>query len=104
MRLATGLDDTINTRRPPITGGRLVSRPPVVAPPSLGYDPTGIRYGPLAQPAEHRTFNPGVVGSIPTRPTLFGIARRWALASRSGAHSPVDLSKAEVTKGASIGS
>ncbi len=25
--------------------------------------------GPLAQLAEHRTFNPGVVGSIPTRPT-----------------------------------
>ena len=28
--------------------------------------------GPLAQLAEHRTFNPGVVGSIPTRPTTFG--------------------------------
>ena len=27
--------------------------------------------GPLAQLAEHRTFNPGVVGSIPTRPTNF---------------------------------
>lgn len=27
------------------------------------------RSGPLAQLVEHRTFNPGVVGSIPTRPT-----------------------------------
>ena len=27
------------------------------------------RNGPLAQSAEHRTFNPGVVGSTPTRPT-----------------------------------
>ena len=25
--------------------------------------------GPLAQLVEHRTFNPGVVGSTPTRPT-----------------------------------
>ena len=69
MRLATGPDDTINPRDPPITGGRPVRGHQWPAPPSLGYDPTGIRHGPLAQPAEHRTFNPGVVGSIPTRPT-----------------------------------
>ena len=31
--------------------------------------PSGMLHGPLAQLAEHRTFNPGVVGSIPTRPT-----------------------------------
>ena len=30
-----------------------------------------LYYGPLAQLAERRTFNPGVVGSSPTRPTLF---------------------------------
>ena len=30
----------------------------------------GPLQGPLAQLAEHRTFNPGVVGSIPTRPTF----------------------------------
>ena len=29
-----------------------------------------VHIGPLAQLAEHRTFNPGVVGSIPTRPTM----------------------------------
>ena len=27
--------------------------------------------GPLAQVAEHRTFNPGVAGSNPARPTIF---------------------------------
>ena len=27
--------------------------------------------GPLAQSVERRTFNPGVAGSIPARPTLF---------------------------------
>jgi hypothetical protein len=27
--------------------------------------------GPLAQLVEHRTFNPMVVGSNPTRPTIF---------------------------------
>ncbi len=31
--------------------------------------------GPLAQLVEHRTFNPGVVGSIPTRPTI----PRWRI-------------------------
>ena len=30
---------------------------------------TSPQNGPLAQLAEHRTFNPGVVGSTPTRPT-----------------------------------
>ena len=30
----------------------------------------GYLYGSLAQLVEHRTFNPRVVGSIPTRPTF----------------------------------
>ena len=30
----------------------------------------GHTYGSLAQLVEHRTFNPRVVGSIPTRPTI----------------------------------
>ena len=30
----------------------------------------GINLGPLAQSVEQRTFNPWVVGSIPTGPTL----------------------------------
>jgi len=29
--------------------------------------------GPLAQSVEQRTFNPWVVGSIPTGPTFLGI-------------------------------
>ncbi len=29
--------------------------------------------GPLAQLVEHRTFNPMVVGSNPTRPTIFPV-------------------------------
>ena len=34
--------------------------------------------GPLAQLVEHRTFNPWVVGSIPTGPTLSAGQRRFA--------------------------
>ena len=30
----------------------------------------GLNFGPLAQSVEQRTFNPWVVGSIPTGPTL----------------------------------
>jgi hypothetical protein len=43
---------------------------------------TGRMHEPLAQSAEHRTFNPGVVGSTPTRLTI-------AVPSSSGlGHSP----------------
>ena len=39
------------------------------------------RLGPLAQSVEQRTFNPWVVGSIPTGPT-FGIKIKLALSKR----------------------
>ena len=34
-------------------------------------------HGTVAQLAEHRTFNPGVVGSSPTGPTLSPLAHRF---------------------------
>ena len=40
--------------------------------------------GPLAQLAEHRTFNPGVVGSIPTRPTFCHLEIRINISCRNG--------------------
>ena len=42
------------------------------------------RDGPLAQLAEHRTFNPGVVGSIPTRPTKLDKIKNLFLEIRVG--------------------
>lgn len=55
--------------------------------------------GPLAQLAEQRTFNPRVVGSSPTVPTVFSqvipvvCGRRWAARSglKMGVWSPVDV-------------
>ena len=37
---------------------------------SLVYAKAQVKFGPLAQSVEQRTFNPWVVGSIPTGPTL----------------------------------
>ncbi len=49
-------------------------------------NPAGFQYdGPLAQPAEHRTFNPGVVGSTPTRPTKLDKIKNFRHQVRFGA-------------------
>ena len=51
----------------------------------LAYREIGQRLGPLAQLVEHRTFNPGVVGSTPTRPTtLPGAGKSAQLAPSCG--------------------
>ena len=43
----------------------------------------GINFGPLAQSVEQRTFNPWVVGSIPTGPTMnLGVFLRFQVESR----------------------
>ena len=40
--------------------------------------------GPLAQSVEQRTFNPWVVGSIPTGPTIFSQLGNWPGRPTSG--------------------
>ena len=40
--------------------------------------------GPLAQSVEQRTFNPWVVGSIPTGPTIFCQLGNWPGRPTSG--------------------
>ena len=44
--------------------------PNIVFEPSISYN-IPLASGPLAQLVEHRTFNPGVTGSIPVRLTIF---------------------------------
>ena len=65
VRLVAGIVDTHPSRR--FNG---VQRTLSDAVPALG-SAVCARVGPLAQLAEHRTFNPQVVGSNPTGPTIF---------------------------------
>ena len=65
VRLVSGIVDTQPPRR--FNG---VQRTLSDAVPALG-SAACARVGPLAQLAEHRTFNPQVVGSNPTGPTNY---------------------------------